>query len=63
MSDPKGPIVSDELTDKELEGVAGGRMKIPGRSPVSQVPGSIAQGDTISNNDNLPDAGGGVVVG
>lgn len=63
MSDPKRPIVSDELGEKELEGVAGGRMKIPGRGPQSQVPVSIAQGDTIDNNDNLPDAGGGVIVG
>jgi hypothetical protein len=63
MSDPKRPIVSDELNEKDLEGVAGGRMKIPGKGPQSQVPGSIAQGDTIDNNDNLPSAGGGVIVG
>jgi hypothetical protein len=30
--------------------------------PKLHVPGSIAQGDTIDNNDNLPDAGGGVVA-
>jgi hypothetical protein len=30
--------------------------------PKLHVPDSIAQGDTIDNNDNLPDAGGGVVA-
>jgi hypothetical protein len=30
--------------------------------PKLHVPNSIAQGDTIDNNDNLPDAGGGVVA-
>jgi hypothetical protein len=30
--------------------------------PRLHVPNSIAQGDTIDNNDNLPDAGGGVVA-
>jgi len=62
MSELTRSTVSDELTMEELEGVSGGRNKIPGKGPVSQVPGSIAQGDTIDNNDNLPDAGGGVIV-
>lgn len=30
--------------------------------PRLHVPNSIAQGDTIDSNDNLPDAGGGVVA-
>jgi hypothetical protein len=30
--------------------------------PKLHVPDSIAQGDTIDSNDNLPDAGGGVVA-
>jgi hypothetical protein len=30
--------------------------------PRLHAPASIAQGDTIDNNDNLPDAGGGVVA-
>jgi hypothetical protein len=37
--------------------------KLPNyNGPKLSVPGSIAQGDTIDNNDNLPDAGGGVVA-
>ena len=54
---------SPSLTDKELEGVQGG-LGIPVTGPAlkPKVPGSIAQGDTISIDNNLPDAGGGVVV-
>jgi hypothetical protein len=62
----ENPKVMSDLTDEELQGVQGGRAisliaRLPGGSPKSNTPGSIAQGDTISNNDNLPDAGGGVV--
>jgi hypothetical protein len=40
-----------------------GGMSIPVTGPALHptAPGSIAQGDTIDNNDNLPDAGGGVI--
>jgi hypothetical protein len=62
MSDPKQQPNAGELDDKELQGVQGG-VAIPVTGPAlhSVAPGSIAQGDTIDNNDNLPDAGGGVV--
>jgi hypothetical protein len=62
MADPKQQPTSDELDNKELEGVQGG-VAIPVSGPAlhSTAPGSIAQGDTIDNNDNLPDAGGNVI--
>jgi hypothetical protein len=63
MSDPKEKPNAGELNDKDLEGVQGG-LSIPITGPVLKphAPASIAQGDTIDNNDNLPDAGGGVIV-
>lgn len=62
MSDPKEKPNAGELNEKDLEGVQGG-LSIPIDGPLKpKVPGSIAQGDTIDNNDNLPDAGGGVIV-
>ena len=56
-----------ELTSQELEGVQGGNSisiltKMPNYTgPKLHAPGSIAQGDTIDNEDNLSDAGGGVI--
>jgi hypothetical protein len=62
MADPKKQPIAGELDNEELEAVQGG-MSIPVTGPAVKpsAPGSIAQGDTIDNNDNLPDAGGGVV--
>jgi hypothetical protein len=62
MAEPKKQPIAGELDDKGLEVVQGG-MSIPVTGPAvkPKVPGSIAEGDTIDNNDNLPDAGGGVV--
>jgi hypothetical protein len=66
MADPKQQrSIPGELTDEQLNDVHGG-VQIPvspdkGAPKVFQVSGSIAQGDTISNDDNLPDAGGGVI--
>jgi hypothetical protein len=37
-------------------------LPLPYGTPQIHAPGSIAQGDTIDNNDNLPDAGGGVIA-
>jgi hypothetical protein len=62
MTDPKQQPNSGEVDNKELEGVQGGTA-IPVTGPALHpvVPGSIAQGDTIDNNDNLPDAGANVI--
>jgi hypothetical protein len=63
MPEPKREPIAGELDDKELGGVQGGTaIPITGPALHPKAPGSIAQGDTIDNNDNLPDAGGGVIV-
>jgi len=56
------------LDANEIDGVTGGNQisilaKMPNSNwPKLHAPPSIPQGDTIDNNDNLPDAGGGVVA-
>jgi bacteriocin-like protein len=58
-------VITSELTDRELKSVTGGNFNpvtlIPGYNdpfrPKFQVPGSIAQGDTLDNTltmDQLP---------
>jgi len=66
MTDQKrDPSIAGELSDEQLNDVQGGvNIAVSpdkGAPKVFQVAGSIAQGDTISNDDNLPDAGGGVI--
>jgi hypothetical protein len=66
MADPKQQQnIPGELNDEQLADVQGGVARYispdKGAPNVFGVSGSIAQGDTISNDDNLPDAGGGVV--
>ena len=66
MDDIKKTEGTGQLTDNELESVQGGM-----RNPVATVaaettnalrklPQSIAQSDTISSDDNLPQASGGL---
>jgi hypothetical protein len=68
MINPKEPNITGELTDQDLEAVQGGAIisaatTIGSRTgPKASNSGSIAQGDTISNDDNLPDAGGNVII-